>query len=285
MFNFFFKKNFYDGWDNVLLETVPNILFDIFLFLAGFSFFLSAKLNMASKISNFQCLAIWTGVALVLFVVGSIIVLSWALSAREIASYEAPQLRDFFARLPSVVCDGVLYGLLLFFTTVVTIIGLCYYFRLIPKRSSGGLWYIGVQEGEQLPFIGLVAGSVFLWVVLTIYQMLFLYPAVRAVIPCSFNKAIKKCFVIFLDNLFACIGLAIHNLFLFALSLVMLGLLPGIGGLGLARVNFVRLIIKKYDWDGNKNTKKLPWADILQDDIAATGNRTLKTFFFPWKDN
>lgn len=290
MFGFFFKKNFYDGWDNVLLITVPNLILDLFLFLGGLTLFLAAKLNLSKAISSQSCLIIWGAVILLLFIIGAILTLDWALTAREIAAYEAPELKDFFIRLPSCLLDGVLYGVILFILTLITVTGVCYYFKLTPKTAPNGLWYIGPQVGATLPFVGLAAGSVFVWVAISIYQSLSFFPAVRACLNNGFRKSIKKCFIIFLDNLGGSCALAVHNLFLFLLSIVMLGLLPGLGGLGLARVNFTRLVIKKYDYitklqeEKKSSPKRLPWDEILKDDIESTGHRTLKTFFFPWKE-
>lgn len=290
MFGFFFKKNFYDGWDNVLLETVPNLIFDVFLFLGAMTLFLAAKLNLNHAITNNICIIIWAATILLLFIIGSILVLDWALTAREIAAYEATELKDFFIRLPSCLLDGVLFGFLLFILSAVTIFGLCYYFKLTPKRLPNGIWYIGVEEGSVLPFVGLAAGSVFAWVALSVFQMMFFYPAVRAVIGNGFRKSLKKCFIIFLDNLGASMLLMIHNFVLFAISVVMLGLLPGLSGIGLARVNFVRLVIKKYDYAtklqnaGKAVPSKVPWKEVLEEDVRVTGNRSLKTFFFPWKE-
>lgn len=293
MFGFFFKKNFYEGWDNVLFLCIPNLIMDAFGALTLGVFYFSAKLNASLVLSTPLCVVIWVFAVLVLFVVAGVVYTSWGESAVKIARYESSTVKDFFCSIPKSFADGALYGLFLAVVSFATAVGLSYYFKLTPKQLPNGAWYIGTIEGARVAFVDLAAGSVFTWMALTVFQALFLYPAVRSALePKGFFDAIKKCFVILLDNLGASVSLAVHNIFLSALSIVMAGLVPGFGGLGLARANFVVLISKKYDfikqWNAEHQTqplpKRLPWADILQDDIRTTGNRTLKTFFFPWKD-
>lgn len=293
MFSFFFKKNFYEGWDNVLFLCIPNLIMDAFGALTLGIFAFSAKLNAAESLSTPLCIAVWAVAVILLFVVAGVVYTAWGESACKIANYESTGVKDFFRSLPRAFFDGTLYGLFLLLISFATVVGLSYYFKLTPKQFPNGTWYIGPTEGSKVAFVDLAAGSVFAWMALTVFQALFFYPAVRASTqPKSFFDAIKKCFVILLDNLGSSASLAVHNIFLSVLSIVMAGLLPGFGGLGLARANYIVLICKKYDFIKQWNTehktqplpKKLPWADILQEDIRTTGNRTLKTFFFPWKD-
>ena len=47
----------------------------------------------------------------------------------------------------------------------------------------------------------------------------------------------------------------------------------------------------KYDWleknpglDAKTARKSIPWDDLLSDDEDIVGDRSLKSFIFPWKD-
>ena len=96
-----------------------------------------------------------------------------------------------------------------------------------------------------------------------------------------------------LDNLGKNVVMMVYNVFLLFLSIVMLGIAPGIAGLGLARANFLRLLLKKYDYleelakakekAAANPRRKIPWKEILKEDIATTGTRSFKSFFMPWK--
>ena len=89
--------------------------------------------------------------------------------------------------------------------------------------------------------------------------------------------------------------LGFYNLFLSAISVIMLGIAPGMCGLELARANAFRLIMKKYDYIEeldkkgepmhSKARRKIPWKELLKDDIEANPTRGFKAFIFPWKEN
>ena len=109
-----------------------------------------------------------------------------------------------------------------------------------------------------------------------------------------FKKSIKKCFIILFDNIGSCVVLGIYNFFLLIISIIMVGLAPGLGGIGLSRVNFLRILLKKYDYleiaekeaAGKKPVfrNKIPWQELLKEDIEITGSRSIKSFFMPWKE-
>lgn len=274
MLGFFFKKNFYDGWDNVLLIFIPNLILDVFLLIGGGLFFLGTKLNGTAGI------IVWGATILLVFIVAAILSLAWAESAKKIADYESAELKPFFASIKTSIKDGIVYGILMFLVILIAVAGIIFYFRPV--------------SGAHLPFIGLMAGSVFFWIMLTIVSALLWYPAVRAEMHNPFGKSIKKCFIILLDNIGKCIVLGFYNIFLFLISIVMIGLAPGLGGIVLSRANFFRLLLKKYDYleeaektaDGKKPVfrNKIPWKELLKDDIELTGSRSIKSFFFPWKE-
>ena len=271
MLGFFFKKNFYDGWDNVLFIFVPNLILDVFFLIGGGLFYLGTKVNGTAGI------IIWGCTVLLVITAGSILSLAWAESAAKIADYESAEIKPFFTSLKTCIKDGILYGIVLFAVLLVSAAGIIFYFRPV--------------SGATLPFIGLMAGSVFFWIMLTIISALFWYPSLRAIMH---KKSIKKCFIILFDNIGSCVVLGIYNFFLLIISIVMVGLAPGLGGIGLSRVNFLRILLKKYDYleiaekeaAGKKPVfrNKIPWQELLKEDIEITGSRSIKSFFMPWKE-
>ncbi|MCI7534319.1 MAG: hypothetical protein MSA36_04890 [Treponema porcinum] len=274
MLGFFFKKNFYDGWDNVLFIFVPNLILDLFFLIGGGLFYLGTKVNGTAGI------IIWGCTVLLVITAGSILSLAWAESAAKIADYESAEIKPFFTSLKTCIKDGILYGIVLFAVLLVSAAGIIFYFRPV--------------SGATLPFIGLMAGSVFFWIMLTIISALFWYPSLRAIMHNPFKKSIKKCFIILFDNIGSCVVLGIYNFFLLIISIIMVGLAPGLGGMGLSRVNFLRILLKKYDYleiaekeaAGKKPVfrNKIPWQELLKEDIEITGSRSIKSFFMPWKE-
>lgn len=274
MLGFFFKKNFYDGWDNVLFIFVPNLILDVFFLIGGGLFYLGTKVNGTAGI------IIWGCTVLLVITAGSILSLAWAESAAKIADYESAEIKPFFTSLKTCIKDGILYGIVLFAVLIISAAGIIFYFRPV--------------SGATLPFIGLMAGSVFFWIMLTIISALFWYPSLRAIMHNPFKKSIKKCFIILFDNIGSCVVLGIYNIFLLIISIVMVGLAPGLGGIGLSRVNFLRILLKKYDYleiaekeaAGKKPVfrNKIPWQELLKEDIEITGSRSIKSFFIPWKE-
>lgn len=274
MLGFFFKKNFYDGWDNVLFIFVPNLILDVFFLIGGGLFYLGTKVNGTAGI------IIWGCTVLLVITAGSILSLAWAESAAKIADYESAEIKPFFTSLKTCIKDGILYGIVLFAVLLVSAAGIIFYFRPV--------------SGATLPFIGLMAGSVFFWIMLTIISALFWYPSLRAIMHNPFKKSIKKCFIILFDNIGSCVVLGIYNFFLLIISIVMVGLAPGLGGIGLSRVNFLRILLKKYDYleiaekeaAGKKPVfrNKIPWQELLKEDIEITDSRSIKSFFMPWKE-
>ena len=137
MLGFFFKKNFYDGWDNVLFIFVPNLILDVFFLIGGGLFYLGTKVNGTAGI------IIWGCTVLLVITAGSILSLAWAESAAKIADYESAEIKPFFTSLKTCIKDGILYGIVLFAVLLVSAAGIIFYFRPV--------------SGATLPFIGLMA--------------------------------------------------------------------------------------------------------------------------------
>lgn len=281
MLKLFFRKNFYDGWDNVMFFFVPDLIIDALVILcAGIA---SLGVTVFKDTSFF--LYIWIFLAIFLVCASSIITLAWAESAKGIADYETIEFKDFFKSIKSCISDGIKYGITLFLVVVIAFIGIRYF--LFPKNQQG--------TSAQVSFAGLLSGFCYIWVALIILASLFWYPAIRAYMHNPFGKTVKKCFIVLFDNLWVSIVLGFYNLFLALVSVLMLGLAPGMCGIQLARANAFRLIMKKYDYIeeldkkgeplNSKARRKIPWKDLLKNDIEANPVRGFKAFIFPWKED
>ena len=310
MLGFFFRKNFYEGWDNVLLFFVPNLILDAVIVVLGIGAFFVTKIPESLAVLG---VALWAFFALALILCASIMALAWAESAAEIVDYGVLELREFFKAIKGCVKDGIKYGLVLYVVTIITIVGAIYYLkpqfnsrvslqkstieaegRMESEIADEDNSSVKLKTGEQDSFAGLLAGFMFLWISASIYMGLFWYPALRSLLHDRFGKSMKKCFVILFDNFGKSFVIGLYNIFLFFVSVILLGLAPGLAGIGLSRENAMYLLLKKYDYlaeldkeNEPKNSRKrrrIPWGEILEDDIAATGTRTLKGFFMPWKE-
>jgi hypothetical protein len=72
-----------------------------------------------------------------------------------------------------------------------------------------------------------------------------------------------------------------------AASLFLALLLPGPAGMLLLMDEALRLRLRKYDYleaNPRADRRKIPWKELLEEDVELTGTRTLRNFIFPWKE-
>lgn len=276
--NLFFRKNFYDGWDNVISLFTPNLMMDFTIIICTALCIPGVTIFKESS----WYLYIWILMILIGFCAFGIISIAWAYLAAETADYGTVEFKDFFKRLKASIPDGIKYGITVLIILIFSVFNVKYF--LFPANKE-----------QSVTFAGLLAGFVYLWVSLVIFMALAWLPAVKAKMNDSYLKTVKKCFIIFLDNLFPSIVISIYDFFLCIISIIMMGSAPGLAGVGLSRANALRLILKKYDYidELNKNgeaqdsplRRNTPWKDLLKDDLEANPPRTFKEFWMPWKSN
>lgn len=275
MLNLFFRKNFYDGWDNVMFFFVPNLIIDALIILCtGIA---SLGVTVFKDYSFF--LYIWILLGLILITGASIATLAWAECSKDIADYGTIEFKDFFKALKTCVKDGILYAL----SMVVVIIA----------GAAGYLVFLK-PKGNEISFAGLLAGVCYIWTAIIVIGALFWFPSVRAYMHNPFVKTLKKSFIVLFDNIFVSIILGFYNLFLTVISVIMLGLAPGMCGIQLARANAFRLLMKKYDYLDELDKKgeplsskarRIPWKTLLQEEYEANPVRGFRAFVFPWKES
>lgn len=144
---------------------------------------------------------------------------------------------------------------------------------------------------ERKSVFGAAVGVLFVWLCVFALLSLQWFVAVSALLPGTFIKRIKKCFILFFDNTAFSLFLALYCLVLCALSVVFFGLLPSVSGITLAKANALRLRLYKYDYleahpeyASRKERKIIPWDELLKEDKEMLGPRTFKSFIFPWKE-
>lgn len=264
MIGFFLKKNFCDGWDNILYLLVPNIIISLSSALAFF--ILSRIISLESSFA----LILTCGAFIVLLALIMVLVMAFSENAAEISNFSMPSIASYFRQIPNVFLDAVRYGALMGALVVVGAIG-------IPVYNS-----IGGILGNALALLLLSFEIVF-------FLSLQWFVPLRALLHDNFSKCLKKCFIIFFDNTAFSVFMFFHNVVLIALSFAIFTVIPGSAGIVLAQVNALRLRLYKYDWlDANpqfksaKYRKNIPWDALIENDRKTLGPRPFKSFFMPY---
>ena len=267
MIGFYLKKNFCDGWDNILFLIVPNILTTLYAALAFFLLGLVFNLDSPYALS-LSCLAF-----IILLAFGMVLVMASAENAAAVANFQMPSLADYFKQIPKVFFDAIRYGTLIGALLVAAFIGVPVYF------SAGGI--LGFALCATLIFFEAIFFLALQWFI-----------PLRSLLGRNFVQTIKKCFVLFFDNSGFSVFVFFFNSFLLLLSFLIFCLVPGPAGVVLSGINALRLRLYKYDWlDAHpenktpKLRKKIPWAALIKEDEETLGPRGFKSFFMPWKND
>jgi uncharacterized membrane protein YesL len=255
MLGFLVKKTFYDLWDNLFKIALINLAFLVLLF-AGIIvpplFNAAPPLSMGIMAFCLLCCCVYLSAA--------------SLCLKALSDYGSFSFADFLHNLAAAWPAGLLLGVLFLLEFFLTAMA-------IP-------FYIGLGS-----FTGLLLGCFLLWTMLTVTLALQFYLPIRARLDTKPGKIIKKCFLILFDNTRFCIFVGAVSAAILALSLPLLMLLPGPGGLLLFLDEALRLRLLKYDWlEANPEHRKIPWNILLEDEREKTGTRSLKGLIFPWKE-
>ena len=263
MFGFIIKKNFCDGWDNLIAVIVANL---VFLFTGIGLVFLNAFASK-SGILALICLLLSS-------VILSILAFASSDSAAHIANFEGIHIFDFVKQIPGALKDGALFGLM---NAGVFLI------------SSFSIRYYIVESGTLL---GFALGCAIFWVDFFYLLAMQWFIPIRGLMHNNFKKCFKKSFIILFDNTGFSLLMALYNLILLALSVVCIGFFPSMSGLLIANTNALRVLLYKYDYleehpelKTKKERKQIPWDDLLMEDRDILGPRPIRSFLFPWKDD
>lgn len=261
MKGFFIKKAFYDGWDNLL----QIVLINFFVILIGLGGFTVARLTVDNAYVALSVLAV---------TVLAEFVLAFAISAvmSRASAYRSFSFKDFFVELGKTWKHGLLFGAIV-----------CAFAFALTLAFP---YYLGLGN-----FVGFVIATTLFWVVLLVALSLQWFIPIRSQLDANFLKCLKKSFIIFFDNPGFSLFMFFYGIVLAALSLVMVFLAPGVAGILLAYNDAFRLRMYKYDWieahpdmDFRAARKAVPWDELIENDREILGDRTLRSFIFPWKD-
>lgn len=265
MFGFILKKNFCDGWDNLISVIISNL---VFLF-SGIGLVLLNGLAGKTQSEILSLLAIIFSV-----VVLSILTFAYSDSAAHIANFDGIRIMDFFKAIPGSIKDGALFGLM---NAGVFLI------------SSFSIRYYIVESGSLLGF-GL--GCAIFWVDFFYILAMQWFIPIRALMHNNFTKCFKKSFIILFDNTGFSLLMALYNLVLLIFSVVCIGFFPSMSGLLIANTNALRVLLYKYDYleehpelKTRRERRMIPWDDLLAEDRDILGPRPIRSFLFPWKDD
>ncbi len=272
MYGFIIKKNFCDGWDNLLSVIITNI---IFLFSALGIVCLSAFFS--SKFMDSMPELLFYGIQTVIILIGviilSIIAFAYGEQAAKIADFRGINIADFFRAIPGVIKDAVLFSLLVCAVVFVSFFSIHYYFI------------------EQQSMLGLCVGALLVWVDVFFFLSLQWFIPIRSAMHNNFRKILKKCFIIFFDNTGFSILMALNNFIAVIISILFIGILPSIAGILINTQNALRIRLYKYDYleehpelKTKKERRQIPWEELIYEDRETLGPRKLKSFIFPWKE-
>ncbi|MBO4858886.1 MAG: hypothetical protein J5527_10275 [Treponema sp.] len=273
MYGFILKKNFCDAWDNLLSVVITNILF----LLSGLGILLLSA-TFTNKCAETITDGAFYGIQLLIMLFGlivlSIIAFAYGEVAARIADFKGITILDFFKEIPGVLKDAILFAILVTAIIFVSGYSLNYYFI------------------QQQSVFGICVGALLFWIDIFIILSLQWFIPLRSTMHNKFGKTLKKCFIIFFDNTGYSILLAINNLVMMALSVLLIGLVPSIAGIAIAKQNALRIRLYKYDYleehpelKTKKERKQIPWEELIYEDRETLGPRKLRSFLFPWKDD
>ena len=258
---FLLKKTFYDLWDNFLRIILINL---------GFIVSLSFPVLIPPILREIPVLSISLMVIGILWC--SVYLAAAALSLKTISDYGSFGFADFLENFKTAWPAGLVFG-------GFALLGFFLLAFVIP-------FYISMES-----IVGLILGAVIFWFFMVSVFAFQFFLAVKARLESNSIKAIKKCFLIFLDNPAFSIFSFFHNFFISIISLALAFLFPGPAGLLLFLDEGLRLRLLKYDWlrakaneEGGVNRGKIPWDELLTEEREKTGNRSFKNLLFPWKD-
>lgn len=258
MKGFFIKKAFFDGWDNLIGMVVLNLIY-IALFLGSVS--------AVQLIGNMTSLAYV--LLLVIVFVGSLCMGAVANATYEWSDYKSSTFAAFKEGFVRNIRHSLLYFIIQLFQFALLTIVLPFYLA-----------------NSQIMTV--VISVILIWVeVILLLALPYYFPLMCRLPGDRPLKTLKKCFIVFIDNLGFSIFFGIYNLICIVLTVFTFGMIPGVAGMQLARQDAIKLLMMKYDYLEEKgedaDRKHIPWDELLYDEREKVGPRSFKNMIFPWK--
>ena len=92
MLNLFFKKNFYDGWDNVMYFFVPNLIIDFLVIISSALCIPGVTIFKESQ----WYLYVWFAAIILFSAAAGVVTVTWSETAAGIADYDTVDIKKFF---------------------------------------------------------------------------------------------------------------------------------------------------------------------------------------------
>lgn len=259
MFGFFIKKNFCDIWDNFFSVFIPGVIISIISCLCFIATFATGVIYS----SRLLLLLVFLISCAIFF--GSIMAFSH--NAYCLARWDVAPIKNYFRGFGNFF-TGCQFGILVGVGIVLVLFSLPYYLKM----------------HNIIGFV--IAGLLIGFLCVSILSLQWFFP-LYAIMHDSFFKTLKKCYIIFFDNSLFSIAVFLHNIILAIFGVIMFS---SYAMVCLSLTNALRLRLYKYDWlekqnceDGASHAQEVPWEDLIAQDRATLGNRTLASFIFPWK--
>lgn len=258
MVGFFLKKSFFDGFDNFWKLVVLNVLFGILTVSGVF-------LPLHFFAGNYNLILISLFMTAFLFSLYSYganyFLFKWS-------CYEQGNLRNCLKSYKGKFKIILVHAVLSY--TAFCVIPLSQYLYLSAGKIIGLFITLLLFDFEVI----------ILSVTQFFYPVSFYYDSDEA-------SLLKRSLAIAFDNFGYSMLLVLKSILDFIITVFTFSIIPGICGIGLARMDMVRLLTRRYQYlEANEGvTKKdADWKQILAEDITSTGTRTFRNMFFPWKD-
>ena len=256
MIGFFIKKAFFDGWDNLISMAIFNLMYIALLMVLLYSF------------SVVPAAFIFAVIAVVLLVF-ALLMGGTASVTHNWSCYKGESWSAFRQGFVRNIRHSLLFFLLIFLFAANIMLIIPFY---LQNFGNG---------------FGMIVSIILCWLEIALALVLPFYFPLMNLLPADRPlKTLKKCFIILFDNIGFSLFFFLYDLICFVLSIVTIGLVPGMSGLQLLAQDGMKLIMMKYDWleenpDGDR--KHIPWEDILYDEKGKVGPRSFKNMIFPWK--
>jgi hypothetical protein len=255
MIKFTLLKSFFDAWDNLLWLVIANIT--LLILVVGF-FWVLAVLPFLGWM-YYLCFIL--GIFIIGFFTGGIMMMG-----AEAVQYKKPGIRTFFSAYALYWKEILIFSLVLIVLERLIFLVIPYYFL-------------------QGSLISLVIGTLLAWMTIILSFCTLFFLPVSFQLNRKIKKSIRICLTLVFDNTAFCLVLGLFVVILAAMSSLTVTILPGLFGICILVNSAVKIRLLKYDYlEKNKDTVKVPWLTVLEDEVKLVGKRTIRNMIFPWKE-